>query len=183
MGRVVDVNDAFNGDGPFSPQRSGALPVADVVELALSGTLSREELLKIPRGRGGLAAYFGTQDAREVCEMVDAGSRRADLVYRAMAYRIGCAICAAAAALEGNVDGIILTGGLAYEERLVGLIRKRVAFLGRVLLYPGEDELQALAAGALRVLRGEEEPGDYSSAAVQQEKRVSLLLEGIGGSR
>jgi butyrate kinase len=170
QGKTVDVNDGLNGDGPFSPQRTGSLPAAEVVDLCFSGDYGREELLKIIQSRGGLTAYFGTQDARDVCRMIDEGDALAERVYRAMAYRISCSIGAMSIPLGGNIDGIILTGGLAYEKRLVDLIKEDVSFLGKVMVYPGEDELQALTEGVLRVLEGKEEPSDYVQAAEKWEK-------------
>ena len=160
-GRVVDVNNALNGEGPFSPERSGGVPVHDLVKLSFSGKFTEDELYKKINGKGGLVAYLGTNDAREVVRRIKAGDARSDLIYRAMAYQIGKEIGSAATVLEGKVDGIIITGGIAHDEMLVNLIKERVSFLGNIEVVPGEKEMEALAEGALRVLTGEEEACIY----------------------
>lgn len=160
-GRVVDVNNALNGDGPFAPERSGGLPAWDLVELALSGRYSKEELRRRITGKGGVVAYLGTNDMREVERRVAEGDEEARLIYEAMAYQVAKEIGACAAVLSGRVDAVVITGGLAYNDRFVEMIRERVEFIARVLVYPGENELRALAEGALRVLRGEEAARDY----------------------
>lgn len=171
-GRAVDVNDGLNGDGPFSPQRTGAIPAADMVELCFSGETDRDSLLKVIRSGGGLSAYFGSQDAREVIARIDRGDDLARRIYGAMAYRIACEIGARTIPLKGKVDALILTGGLAHEERLIGLIKKHTHHIAPVLVYPGEDELLALTQGALRVLNGEEEARDYETEAAKGERAI-----------
>lgn len=162
QGRVVDVNNALDGDGPFSPERAGGLPAGDLVRLCLSGEYSQAEIRKLLVGRGGLVAYLGTNDGREVVKAMQAGDERAELVYQAMAYQVAKEIGAAAAALAGQVDAILITGGLAYDrDYLVSWIEQRVSFIAPVRVYPGEDELLALAEGALRVLNGEETAQEY----------------------
>jgi len=156
-GRVVDVNNGLNGDGPFAPERSGGLPVAQLVRLCFSGRYTEQEMLTKITGKGGLAAYLGTSDAREVEKQIDSGDPRALLIYSAMAYQVAKEIGAMAAALAGQVDGIVLTGGLAHDARLVRWITSRVSFIARVFVYPGEEEMEALRDAALRVLAGEEE--------------------------
>lgn len=160
-GRVVDVNNALDGDGPFSPERSGGLPAGGLLRLCFGGEYSREDLHRKLVGRGGLLAYLGTHDGREVEERIDKGDREARLVYQGLAYQVAKEIGGAAAVLGGRLQAVVLTGGLAHSRRLVGWIEERVAFLGPVLVYPGEEEMEALAQGGLRVLSGEEEARAY----------------------
>lgn len=160
-GQGVDVPNALDGDGPFSPERSGTLPVGDLVRLCYSGKYSKEEVLKMVKGKGGLVSYLGTNNAKEVGDRGRAGDEYADLVYRAMAYQVAKEIGAEAAVLHGKVDAIILTGGIAYDEVFCSWIEEKVKFIAPVVRYPGEDELLALCEGGLRVLRGEEEAKVY----------------------
>lgn len=159
-GRIVDVNNAL-GDGPFSPERTGVLPSDSLVKLCYTGKYSLEEMRKKVNGLGGLVAYLGTNDGREINGRIKQGDEFAELIYKAMAYQIAKEIGAAAAVLEGKVDAILLTGGLAYDTLLTGWIQKRVEFIGQVKIYPGEEEMTALAEGGLRVLRGEEKAKEY----------------------
>jgi butyrate kinase len=168
-GRVIDVPNALDGEGPMSPERSGTLPTVSLVQLAFSWRYTLPELSRMVVGRGGLVAHLGTNDAREVERRIAAGDERAELVYRAMAYQVAKEIGRAAAALSGQVDRILLTGGLAHSVRLTGWIQEQVAWIAPVLLYPGEDELQALAEGALRVLCAEEPAKVYGSSAERTE--------------
>ncbi|WP_347877413.1 butyrate kinase [Caloranaerobacter azorensis] len=161
-GRVIDVNNALDGEGPFSPERTGGLPVGDLVKLCFSGKYTLAEMKKKIKGNGGLVAYLGTNDAREVVKMIENGDKKAELVYKAMAYQVAKEIGSLAAVLEGKVDGIILTGGIAYDKRFTKWIIDRVSFISKVFVYPGEDEMIALAEGGLRVLRGEEEAKVYN---------------------
>lgn len=160
-GRAIDVNNAFDGEGPFSPERAGSLPAGGLVRLAFSGTLSLKELLLKLSGQGGLVAHLGTNDLREVEQRCDDGDEKARAVYSGLAYQVARAIGAEAAVLAGDVDAVVLTGGLAHSGRFVQALKDRVAFIAPILVYPGEDELRALAQGALRVLRGQEEPRVY----------------------
>lgn len=160
-GRVVDVNNALDGEGPFSPERSGGLPVGDLAKLCFGGTITHAELKKKIKGQGGLVAYLNTSDGREVAKMIADGNKEAELVYKAMAYQVAKEIGSCATVLKGKVDAIILTGGLAYDKTLIGWIKEHVAFIGNVIVYPGEDEMSALALGGLRVLKGEEEAQEY----------------------
>lgn len=160
-GRVVDVNNALDGDGPFSPERSGGLPVGDLAKLCFSGTITHAELKKKIKGNGGLMAYLNTSDGREVAQMMKDGNKHAELVYQAMAYQVSKEIGQCAAVLKGQVDAVIITGGLAYDKTLIGWIKEHVSFIGPVIVYPGEDEMSALALGGLRVLKGEEEAQQY----------------------
>ena len=163
-GRIVDVNNALNGDGPFSPERSGGLPVGDLIALCFSGRYTLDQLKKLNKGSGGLVAYLGTNDMREANRRMKAGDEEAGRVYQAMAYQVSKEIASLSAVLEGRIDMIILTGGIAYDEDFTTLVRRRVGFLAPVRVYPGEMEMQALALGGLRVLRGLEQPRSYSPA-------------------
>ncbi|PKM47552.1 MAG: butyrate kinase [Firmicutes bacterium HGW-Firmicutes-8] len=160
-GRVVDVNNAIPGEGPFSPERSGGVPVGKLVEMCFSGRYSRDDMLKKIMGNGGLAAYLGTNDAMEVEKRVNQGDDEARLIYEAMAYQVAKEIGACSAVLRGEVDAVVITGGLAYSSLLVSWIEKRVSFIAPVKIYPGEDEMEALAAGGLRVLTGQEKVKTY----------------------
>ena len=154
-GRVIDVDNPQE-TGTFSPERAGGLPTAALVAACFSGKYTMEQMTRRLIGGGGLVAYLDTDDAREVERRIEAGDKEALLVFEAMAYQISKAIAAMATVVCGEFDAIVLTGGLAYSQRLVNIIKERVSFLGKVLVYPGEDELEALSAGALRVVRGEE---------------------------
>jgi butyrate kinase len=160
-GRVIDVNNALDGDGPFSPERTGSLPVGSLINMCYSGKYTLQELKKKIVGKGGIVSYLGTNDCRKVSDMIDNGDKKAELVYKAMAYQVAREIGAAAAVLKGDLDAVAITGGLAYDNQFTGWIKESVEFLGKVLIYPGEDEMLALAQGGLRVLRGEEEALDY----------------------
>lgn len=160
-GRVVEVANALDGDGPFSPERTGALPVGDLISLCFSGKYTKEEIKKMLVGKGGLVSYLGTNDAREVVKMIQNGDKYAELVFYAMAYQISKEIGACAAVLKGDVDQIILTGGIAYNETFTTWIKEMVGFIAPITIYPGEDELKALAQGGLRVLKDEEKAKEY----------------------
>ncbi|PLS15323.1 butyrate kinase [Bacillus sp. M6-12] len=160
-GRVIDVNNGLHGDGPFSPERAGTVPAGDLVKLCFSGDYYREEIMKKLVGQGGLVGYLGTNDALKVEKMIDSGNEKAKLVYSAMAYQVAKEIGAASAVLSGKADAIILTGGLAYGKSFVSEISSRIDWIADVIVHPGENELEALAEGALRVLRGEEEAKHY----------------------
>lgn len=161
QGKVIDVNNALNGEGPFAPERSGGLPVGALVELCFSGKFTKEEILKKITGKGGLTAYLNTNDVREVLKKIEQGDKYAKLILEAMAYQVAKEIGAGATVLKGQIDAIILTGGIAYTTEFVNLIKDRVSFLALVMVYPGEEEMIALCSGALRVLRGEEVEKNY----------------------
>jgi butyrate kinase len=161
QGRVVDVNNGLHGDGPFSPERAGTVPVGDLVSLCFSGEYFREEIMKKLVGQGGLVGYLGTNDAVEVEKRIKAGDQEAKRIYDAMAYQVAKEIGSASAVLSGKVNAIILTGGLAYGEDFVKSITDRINWIADCIVHPGENEHQALAEGALRVLRGEEEVKEY----------------------
>lgn len=153
-GKIVDVitDDA----GPFSPERSGSVPVLYIVDMCYSGLFSKKDLLAKLRGMGGLKALLGTHDCREIERMIVGGDENAKLVYEAQAYQIAKGIGELSPTLDGGVDAIILTGGVAYSKMLTGMVRERVSFIAPVIVLPGENELESLALGALRILRGEE---------------------------
>jgi len=159
-GRVIDCTHGL-AEGPFTPERAGSLPTADLLDLACSGKLDKKQILKRLVGQGGLSAYLGTTDIRKVEEMIRAGDEKATLVYEAMAYQIAKEIGAMSVVLKGEIDGIILTGGLANSEMLMDWIKEWTQFIAPVFIYPGEDEMSALAEGGLRVLRKEEELQRY----------------------
>ncbi|TJX14048.1 butyrate kinase [Tissierella creatinini] len=160
-GRVVDCANALNGDGPFSPERSGGLPVGDLIKLCYSGKYTYDELKKKLTGQGGLVSYLNTNDAREVVARINKGDEYARLIYYAMAYQTAKEIGAMAVVLHGQVDGILLTGGIAYDSMFTDWISEKVKFISEIYLYPGDDELRALAEGGLIILRGEEKPKIY----------------------
>ncbi|HHW56169.1 MAG TPA: butyrate kinase [Clostridia bacterium] len=161
-GRVIDVNDALNGEGPFSPERAGGLPVLDLVKLCYSGKYTYQEMKKKLIGQGGIVAHLGTNDVREVYKMIEKGDKKAELILDAMAYQTAKEIGAMAVVLKGKVDAIGITGGITYNEDFVKRISERVKFIAPVYVYPGEDEMLALAQGAYRVLSGEEKAKMYS---------------------
>ncbi len=154
-GKVIDVNQGLDGEGPFSPERSGTLPVGDLVRLCFSGKYTKNHIMKMIKGEGGLVAYLKTNNAYEVEKRVESGDKEAELIYDAMAYQVSKAIGAMAAVLQGEVDGILITGGIAYDKWFVNKIIERVHRFGPVHIYPGEDEMRALAFNVLRVLNGE----------------------------
>jgi len=155
-GNIIDVNNALNGEGPFTPERSGGVPVGALVELCFSGKFSKDEMMKKIKGKGGLVAYLNTNDIREVVKRIKQGDNKAKLIFEAMAYQVAKEIGAGATVLKGLIDAIILTGGIAYNNDFVNMVRDRVSFLSLVMVYPGEEEMLSLCEGVLRVLKGEE---------------------------
>ncbi len=154
-GRVIDVNNGLDGEGPFSPERSGTLPVGQLARLCFSGKYTYTEVRRMITGRGGLVAYLGTNNAVEVEERIACGDDYAELIYRAMAYQIAKEIGAASTVLKGNVDAILITGGLVNSAMLVKWIQERIYFIAPIHIYPGEDEMLALTEGVYFALRGE----------------------------
>ncbi|MCW0484906.1 butyrate kinase [Gaoshiqia sediminis] len=154
-GRVIDVNNALDGDGPFSPERSGSLPVGQVIDLCFEGRLSKGDIRRMVVGEGGFVAYLGTNNAQEVQQRALSGDEKAHLIQDALAYQVAKSIGEMAVVLEGKVDGILLTGGLAHNQYVTNYISNKTAFIGPSYIYPGEDELEALAINALMVARGE----------------------------
>lgn len=161
QGRVIDVNNALDGDGPFSPERAGTVPAGQLAKLCFSGEVTFDEVKKMLTGKGGLVAHAGTNDAYEIELKARAGDAKAKLLQDAMAYNIGKAIGAMAVVLKGKVDAIILTGGIAHNPDLVDYIKDMVGFIAPVAVYPGEDEMHALAMNGLMVLKGEVMPKEY----------------------
>ena len=158
LGAVVDVNNGLNGDGPFTPERAGSIPAWSLIEMATSGRLNLNQMSKLLTGRGGLVAHLGTNDIEEINRRIQSGDKNAERILAAMVFNISKEIGAMATVLEGNVDAIVLTGGIAYNEDIIEQIRDRVAFLARIIVLPGEDEMRAMALGAGRVLNREEVP-------------------------
>jgi butyrate kinase len=160
-GKVIDVNNSLDGDGPFSPERAGGLPIGALIDMCFSGEYTKEDLRKKLIGGGGLVAYLGTNDGRVISERIKGGDDKARLIYDGMAYQISKEIGACSAVLKGDVDAILLTGGLAYDSLLTNWIKERIGFIAKVMVYPGEREMAALAQGVLRVVKGIEELKTY----------------------
>ncbi len=162
MGKVIDVNNALDGDGPMSPERSGSVPMGPLYKMVFSGKYTLKEIQRKNYGQGGLVAYLGTNDGFTIQKRIEQGDKEAKFIYEVMCYQIAKEIGSCATVVKGKVDAIILTGGLAYDANLVNYIKERVEFIGPVMVYPGEDEMEALALGALRVLKGEEQAKIYT---------------------
>lgn len=160
-GKVIDVNQALDGEGPFSPERSGTLPAGALARLCFEEGITLEEIKKMITGNGGLMAYLGTNSAYEVELMASDGNEEARQIQDAMAYQIGKEIGALAAVLKGHVDAIILTGGISHNTMVVEYIKSMVSFIASVVIYPGEDEMHALAWNGLMVLKGDIAAKDY----------------------
>jgi len=160
-GRVIDVNDALSGEGAFTPERTGGIPAIPLIRMCYSGEYTESEMIDKVSKKGGMLAYLGTNDLRLVQKMINDGDEFAALVMDSMAYQVSKEIGAMTAVLEGKVDAIILTGGLAYSNRFTGAIKQRVDNLAPVYVYAGEDEMFALMSGVLRVLRGQEIASRY----------------------
>ncbi|HQI44603.1 MAG TPA: butyrate kinase [Bacteroidales bacterium] len=160
-GRVVDVNQALDGDGPFSPERSGTLPVGELTRLCFSGKYTKEQVLKMIKGEGGMVAYLGTNNAYEVELKAQKGDKKAFFIFEAMAYQIGKEIGAMSTVLKGDVDAILITGGMAKSKWFANLIIERITKIAPSFIYPGEDEMEALAMAGLRILNGETQALQY----------------------
>ncbi|MEI6123931.1 MAG: butyrate kinase [Bacteroidota bacterium] len=160
-GRVVDTNQALDGDGPFSPERSGTLPVGQLVKTCFSGKYTEVEVMDMIRGKGGLTAYLGTNNASEVEDRIKNGDEEARKIYKAMSYQISKCIGEMATVLKGEIHGILITGGIAYDENFISWIRERVHFIAPVYVYPGEDEMKSLAMNGMMVLNGQIKPEIY----------------------
>jgi len=160
-GKIVDVNNANDG-GPFSPERTGTLPNKALIHLCYSGKYSEKELIKFITHQGGFVSHLGTNDVREVVKKIEQGDNYARLIFEAMCYQIAKEIGAMATVLKGKVEAIILTGGIAHNEVLVNKIKDRVGWIAPVVVYPGEEEMKALAEAAIRVIKGEEKAKTYS---------------------
>lgn len=160
-GKVVDVNNGIYGEGPMTPERSGSLPAEDVVNMCFSGKYTKDQMVKKIHGRGGVLAYLGTGDIKAVGEKAEKGNQKYKLIFDAMAYQIAKEIGAMAAVLNGKVDCIALTGGIAYNKSIVKKITDRVKFISKVMVYPGENEMEALFQGAMLSVAGKAKLNEY----------------------
>jgi len=160
-GKVVDVNNALDGDGPFSPERAGSVPIGDLIKMCYSGKYSESEVYIKTVGKGGFVGYLDTNDVKDVIDKMEAGDKECESVYKAFVYQIAKSIGEMSVVLEGKIDQIIFTGGIAYSPTLVPDLIEKVQWIAPVTVYPGEDELLALAQGAIRVLDGEEQAKVY----------------------
>ncbi len=154
-GQVIDVNNALDGDGPFSPERTGTVPAWQLAKLCYSGKYELDEVKKMITGKGGFVAYLGTNDAYQVEIRAEKGDKEAQEVFYAMGYQVAKEIGSSAVVLDGKVDAIIITGGIAHSKTLCEYIKNKVQFIAPVVVYPGEDEMQALVEGAFYALNGE----------------------------
>ena len=161
-GRVIDVNNAFDGEGAFSPERSGSLPVGQLIDICFEGRYTKDQIQRMVVGEGGFVGYLGTNDAKEVEERAKNGDAKAGLIQEALFYQVSKMIGEMAVVLEGKVDAILLTGGLAFNKNLEKYIKAKAGFIAPIYTYPGEDELKALAMNALRAARGEVEVREYT---------------------
>ncbi len=173
-GRMVDI--LLDSEGPFSPERAGRVPVTPLLRHAAAQDLGPGELIRRTRGQGGLVSLLGTNDAREVEKQIQAGDVKARLVYETMAYQTAKGVGELATVLEGKVDQIVLTGAIARSQRFLAWLIPRISFLGKVVVLPGEDELEALSQGALRTLRGEEPIHQYTPELDRRGERELLEL-------
>ena len=160
-GRAIDVNNALDGEGPFSPERAGSLPAADLIRLCFSGKYNEKQLLKRIAGQAGLTAHLGTNNMLEILERINQGDFHAKLFVDAMLYHTAKAIAAESAVLCGRIDAILLTGGMAHSNYIISELRRRIEFLAPVHIFPGENEMEALALNALYVLQGKREAHVY----------------------
>lgn len=160
-GRVIDVNNALDGDGPFSPERAGGVPSGELLEMCFSGKYSKEEVYKKLVGKGGFVAYANTNDARDLIKLSQEDDEKGSLIFNAFIYQIAKEIGSMAVVLDGEVNAIVLTGGIAYSDYVTNAINKKVKWIAPMVVYGGEDELLALAQGAIRVLDGVEEAKIY----------------------
>ena len=160
-GRAIDANNALDGEGPFSPERAGSLPAADLIRLCYSGKYTEKQLLKRIAGQAGLTAHLGTNNMREILQRIKDGDEQAQLIVDAMLYHTAKQIASEAAVLCGQIDAILLTGGMAHSDYVVSELRRRIGFLAPVYTFPGEDEMEALALNALSVLQGKRQANIY----------------------
>ena len=160
-GRAIDANNALDGEGPFSPERAGSLPAANLIRLCYSGKYTEKQLLKRIAGQAGLTAHLGTNNMRDILQRIKDGDEHAQLLVDAMLYHTAKQIASEAAVLCGQIDAILLTGGMAHADYIVSELRRRIGFLAPVYTFPGEDEMEALALNALEVLRGKRQAKIY----------------------
>ncbi|WP_109487772.1 butyrate kinase [Occallatibacter savannae] len=173
-GRMIDNNTPE--EGPFGPDRTGSLPVRELIKLCMTGEHTERQLDRMVFGEGGLFAYLGTRDLQEAERRIDGGDARAAAVYEAMIYQVAKETGAMAAVLEGRVDAVLLTGGMAHSERLIGKLRKYIDWIAPVTVYPGEDELRSIADGVFRVLRGEEQAKRLETHLTEEQRRDALVI-------
>lgn len=160
-GRVIDVFNALDGDGAFSPERAGGVPTGGLIRMCFSGKYTEKEMLKKIIGNGGLNAYLGTNDMRDVEKKASEGNAEWTLIRTAFILQVSKDIGSMACVLNGKVDQILITGGIAYNQRIIDSLKEKTEWIAPVTVYPGEDELLALVQGALRVFHGEEEALEY----------------------
>ena len=160
-GRAIDANNALDGEGPFSPERAGSLPAADLIRLCYSGKYTENQLLKRIAGQAGLTAHLGTNNMREILQRIKNGDEHAQLLVDAMLYHTAKQIASESAVLCGQIDAILLTGGMAHSDYIVSELRRRIGFLAPVYVFPGENEMEALALNALAVLQGKRQAKIY----------------------
>ncbi|MDK8639747.1 butyrate kinase [Niallia taxi] len=172
QGRVIDVNNGLNGEGPFSPERAGSLPHGDLIDLCYSGKYSYKEMKEQLLYHAGISGYLNKKDLSQLEEGVKDGSEQDELIFRALAYQVAKEIGSASTVLSGQIDAIILTGVMAYSHLLVDEIVKRTNWIADVFTYPGENDMQSLANGCLRVLRGEEQAKEYTHKVGKQESEL-----------
>ncbi len=167
-GRVVDVNNALDGEGPYSPERSGTLPAGDLVRLCFSGKFEQQQILKMITGKGGIVAYLGTNDIKELQDKIrNKKDRNIEKILDGMVYQISKEIVSLAAVLKGKIDAIVLTGGIANNKLIIKQIKERISFLAPVYIFPGEEEMEALAHGVFRILSGQEKAKIYAKEVNQ----------------
>lgn len=169
-GKAVDVNNAFDGEGPFSPERAGTLPAGSLIDLCYSGRYTKDELKKRISGKAGLAAHLGSTHIPEIVERIENGDEYAKLVLDAMIYQVAKHIAALTPVFRGKVDAILITGGIAYSDYVICRLTELIDFIAPVHIYPGEDELEALALNALRALKGEQEVLKYTQKKSSHQK-------------
>ena len=160
-GKAVDANNALNGEGPFSPERTGSLPVADLIHLCYTGKFTEQELITYISNKAGLTAHLGTNNCIEIEKRIEEGDKHAELILNAMAFHVAKSIAAEGAVLCGKIDAVIFTGGIARSNYLMDIFKKRLSYLAPIYIYPGQDEMLALTENALAVLKGEREAKDY----------------------
>lgn len=168
-GRMIDANNALDGDGPFSPERAGTVPAGDLVKMCFSGKYTQSEITKMLTGRGGLVSYLGTSNALDVERRIENGDEYAKTVYSAMAYQAAKEIGSAACVLSGRVDAILMTGSISYSEKFTSMVSQYVEWIAPVYKYPGEDEMLSMAENAYRYLYHEQEPLKYSEVTLVRD--------------
>lgn len=162
QGRVIDTNNALDGDGPVAPERAGTLPASELVKLCFSGEYTQKEIMKLLAGKGGMVAHLGMNSMMDVAKKAAEGDARCQLMLDALSYNVAKEVGAMATVMKGKVDAIILTGGIAHDKDVTAAIAERCSFIAPVVVYPGENELESLVMNALYVLRGTMEPRVYA---------------------